>query len=355
VTRDPLGDLADPGLREFFDRLTGDPTPEELSGEHAALAMFRSAFRSATYRRVPVRSHRSYRRSRVGGRLVTMSAALAVLGGFAAAAAYAEVLPEPLQRIAHEFIGAPSRTMVKPGVTNGPTRPAEFSLPTLRPSHPRSASTPPRSRHSLSPHPRSPRPSAPAGSRSLTIAAAHRQITAGDSVRITASLSYRNAAANGIQLSLTELPAGGGSAWRVVDQAVTGPQGRALFAVASLTTNTSFRVAGPDQITSRALSIVVIPPVSVSLVSDHHRHFELLVAAPLAQRGDVVELQVRAAGKWQAVRSRGLDETGQTNFSIEARKISVTYRVVLLATTKYGQSVSKPVTVPARDRWGGDG
>jgi hypothetical protein len=121
--------------------------------------------------------------------------------------------------------------------------------------------------------------------------------------------------------------------------------------VASLTTNASFRVTGPNQVASSELSIVVIPSVSLTLAPGHPKHSDLLlVGAPLAQRGDAVELEGSTAGQWQVVRSHRLGRTGQVEFSVVVRKISVTYRVVLLATAMHGQSVSMAVTVPARGR-----
>ena len=345
MNRDPLADpsLGDPGLRVLFHHLTSDPAPDELAGERAALAMFRAA----SSQPVPVGSHRSRRRSRIGSRLVAAGAAVAALGGFAAAA-YAEVLPAPLQRIAHDLIGAPSRPPAQRGPTTTPGRNGGSSGSR---SH---SGSPGASRHS--PHPGSPSPSAPPGSGSLTIAAAQSEIAAGDSVRITASLSYRSHPATGIQLSLSELPAGRRATWRVVGHAGTGSQGRAVFTVASLTTNASFRVTGPDQIVSPELSIVVIPPVSVSFEPGQGKHSDLLlVTAPLAQRGDVVELEVAASGQWRVVRSHRLRKTGQAEFSVATRKISVTYRVVLLATAMHGESVGGPVTVPGRGKGRGAG
>lgn len=346
MTRDPLDDLADPGLRVLFRHLTSDPTPDELSGEDAALAMFRAANAPP----VPVRSRRSHRRSRAGGRLVAVGTAAAVLGGFAAAA-YAEVLPGPLQRIAHDIIGAPNR----PHVPRGPSRSVGSASRAAARSHSHSPNSSPQPGHSPS-HPHSPSPSASPGSPTITIAAAQRQITAGDSVRITASLSYGGHPAKDTPLSLTELPAGRRTTWRVVGRAATGSQGGAVFTVVRLTTNASFRIVGPDQITSSELSIVVIPPVSVSLVPGHGKHSDLLlVAAPLAQRGDAVELEVWKAGQWQRMLSHRLRKTGQAEFSLAARKISVTYRVVLLATAQHGESVSSSVPVPARGRGRGTG
>jgi hypothetical protein len=61
------------------------------------------------------------------------------------------------------------------------------------------------------------------------------------------------------------------------------------------------------------------------------------------------------SGQWKLVRSHRLHSGGQTEFSVVTRKISVTYRVVLPATVKHGQSVSGQVTVAARPKKGGHG
>jgi hypothetical protein len=74
----------------------------------------------------------------------------------------------------------------------------------------------------------------------------------------------------------------------------------------------------------------------------------LLVAVPLAQRGDVVELEASLAGQWRILRYHRLRKSRSTAFLLRARRISVTYRVVLLATPKHGESVSNQVTIPAR-------
>jgi len=262
VTRDPLDD---PGINALFGHLTSGPTADERSGEHAALTMFRSAqFRPpGEEAAIPVRTRRPHRRTRVGGRLVAAAMALAVLGGFAAAA-YAEVLPAPLQRVAHDLLGgvgvpnAPNHPPVHPSTTISSTRPRSGRTGSAAPS-PSSplASSPAAHSHSPRSHSPSPHPSAPPGSRRLTIA--------------------------------------------------------------------------------------------VSLVPGPRSHsYRLLVAVPHAQRDDAVELEVLTAGQWRVTRSHRLRRTGRTAFALVARKISVTYRVVLLATTKHGESISGPVTVPAR-------
>jgi len=74
----------------------------------------------------------------------------------------------------------------------------------------------------------------------------------------------------------------------------------------------------------------------------------LLVAAPRAQRGNVVELEAWLAGHWRILRHHRLRRRHRTAFLVRERRLSVTYRVVLLATAEHGQSVSAQVTIPAR-------
>ena len=98
-----------PGLRPVADvlaALTAEPSGMELAGEERALAEFR--LRAGA----PVPAHRARRRSgvltsRLGVKVgASVTAAAIVLGG-GAAAAFADVLPAPIQRLAHEAIGAP--------------------------------------------------------------------------------------------------------------------------------------------------------------------------------------------------------------------------------------------------------
>jgi hypothetical protein len=186
----------------------------------------------------------------------------------------------------------------------------------------------------------------------VTITAAQRQITAGGSVQISATFTRRAQAVTGVTLSLAELAAGK-TAWHVVGQATTGSGGQAGFTASNLTTNASFRVTAPSGATSAELSIVVIPTVSLSQASASHGHSEtLVVSVPLAQRGDVVQLEQLVGGQWQQIRAHRLHRGGQIEFSV-ARKISVTYRVVLPATAEHGMAVSTTVTVAARKHRGG--
>lgn len=100
---------APPGLWPVADvlaALTAEPTSMELTGEASALAEFR---RQAG---APVPAQRARRStagftSRFGVKAGASVTAVAVILGGGAAAAFADVLPAPIQRLAHEAIGAP--------------------------------------------------------------------------------------------------------------------------------------------------------------------------------------------------------------------------------------------------------
>jgi hypothetical protein len=98
-----------PALQPVADvlaALSAEPSPGELSGEARAVAEFR--------RRTGVPAARRHARRRSAGLTSRLSvkaaagaaAATLVLGG-AATAAFANMLPAPIQRFAHDFIGAP--------------------------------------------------------------------------------------------------------------------------------------------------------------------------------------------------------------------------------------------------------
>jgi len=356
VNRDLLDDLdefapGDMALRVLMSTLESAPTPDELVGQQAALAMFREVHtpvRPVTRRtQAPARS-RARARHRVplhlGGRLAIVSTAVAVFGGFAAAG-YAAALPAPLQHVAYRilgFVGVPDASHNAPGTgrSGHPSASGPGATSTGRgpgSSAPGSPSASPTA---------SPSPSgqgSAAGRLTATLASA--QIAAGGSVAVTAILTRHGSAWSQAQLSLQELSAGQ-SGWQVAASAATGSGGQATLTVSGLTTNARFRVSGPDGTVSQELSVVVIPPVSLaSAAGSHHGSYVLTARSALARRNDVVELQVLSAGQWRLVRSRRLDKAGLAAFTVSFPKVSTTYRVVLLASTVHGLSVSNLVTV----------
>lgn len=183
----------------------------------------------------------------------------------------------------------------------------------------------------------------------ITVAAAQKDIVAGDSAVITAAAAAAGQPEPHVRLRLLELAAGQ-AAWQQVAAGTTDSSGELEFTVPDLTTNASFRVSGPHRARSPSLSIVVTPPVSVSVRPGPASHDLLAVSAPLAKGRDIVELEVLSGGSWHESHVHRLRDGKRTAFSVVVRKISRTYRVVLLATPSHGQSVSGPVTIAGRAR-----
>jgi len=108
-------------MADVLAALTTEPSPGELAGEARALAEFRRRTR------VPVPRHRARRGTagltpRLGVKAAAGAAAAAVVLGGAATAAFANVLPAPIQRLAHEVIGAPDAPSApQPGPVRGTT------------------------------------------------------------------------------------------------------------------------------------------------------------------------------------------------------------------------------------------
>ncbi len=125
-------------LARMLAALAGPGEPGELAGEVAARAAFiqvTSPAGSSPGRR-PVR----HRKSRAAGRLTSSRTGMAVAltaaaAGIAVLAAYANVLPGPVQQLAHIAVAAPSRGPASPP----PSSPAGGSLAgtgaAVRPSH----------------------------------------------------------------------------------------------------------------------------------------------------------------------------------------------------------------------------
>jgi hypothetical protein len=122
-------------LAEAIAALSLAPAGHELAGEPTARAAYRGRFgRSA-------RCDRSHRpRSRLVGFILRakLAVAVAVAAGTLTSAAYADVLPAPVQRLAHRTLGAPSPHPAPPGQSQTPARPAPATPPPgQRASHPK--------------------------------------------------------------------------------------------------------------------------------------------------------------------------------------------------------------------------
>ena len=105
-------------VADVLAALRTGPSPAELAGEARALAEFRLRADAP----VPGRHARcgtAGRTSRLSTKAAAGAATAAVLLGGAATAAFAGVLPAPIQQFAHDVIGAPG---VPPASQHGPAR-----------------------------------------------------------------------------------------------------------------------------------------------------------------------------------------------------------------------------------------
>src|SRR5260221_6807253 len=120
-------DNAADGLRpvaQVIAALSAPPVASELAAEASVLAVFRGVVgRSAE----PTRSRRRRHplvTSLLSAKLAAAAAAAAVTVGGVAAAAYAGALPAPMQKLAHDTLGAPSaRPSAQPAHSATPVRP----------------------------------------------------------------------------------------------------------------------------------------------------------------------------------------------------------------------------------------
>ena len=114
-------------LAEALAELRGQPATDELEGETETLAAFRSQFGAPRIaHREPARTPPRRRRLLLV-KAAAVAATLLSLGGIATAA-YARALPAPVQRLAHNIIGAPPPD-TRPAFTPSSARPATTGNP----------------------------------------------------------------------------------------------------------------------------------------------------------------------------------------------------------------------------------
>jgi hypothetical protein len=195
-----------------------------------------------------------------------------------------------------------------------------------------------------SPKPGASSPAPASGQAVLSISDASGRIVAGGDDTFTGRLTGRSGAVAGANLSLFELAAGQ-RAWSLAGTATTSSSGSAVVSVSDLTRNAVFRLQGPDGALSRPVLVIVLPPVSAG-VSGSGAHVVMLTAnSPLAVPGDTVVLQVQSGAGWLSVEKGKLNRARQAGFPVRLKARNSVYRVVLLPTASHGLSVSNTVTV----------
>jgi hypothetical protein len=340
---DLLGDIAssEPGLDALLGMLAADATPDELTGEGAALAMFRANRRPA----VPGAAGRSARGARGSRRqarrvgLMAAAATLAAAAGFAVAA-YTEALPAPLQQAAYHvlgFAGVPAAHHRAPSA-------ASSGAPGKARGH-GSSHEPGRSKPSASPAPSG--SGSATGQASLSIGVASGRIVAGTGDTFTGQLTDHAGGVAGASLSLLERQAGQ-MGWNLAGTATTGSNGSAAITASDLTVNAAFRLKGPDGALSRPVLVTVMPPVSAMISGSTAKTGRITASSPLAAPGNIVVLQILSGTHWKNLQMGRLNGASQAQFMVRSRLRQRRYRVVLLPTASHGLSVSNAVMVPPR-------
>jgi len=370
-----LGPL-DPGLDQLMQTLTSAPSTGELAGEQTVLAIFRANAGTAhangrgtvpfdgtapMHATMPIRTggngngppvapSRLFKGpSRWGLRIAAAATVLAV--GGTAAAAYAAILPNPIQHLAYKafgFAGVPDAQQNHPGLS-----PSVTSHAGSRPGHRKSAptNTPAPGTSSGLHHSPSPRQSSPAaaGHEQLSASATGTEITAGTSVTIDGHLTRSGSSVAGTSVKLLERVANR-HFWRIAGVQQTNSSGNVAVTVSLLKTNAAFVFVAPGGVRSPVVTVLVSPPITATLTPGPGGLKDLLsVSTHYARPGNVVVLQVQAAsGAWVKIKARLLNAHGNTTFVIRARVLkNKELRAVLKATRRHASSVSNTVSVPA--------
>ncbi len=387
------GDIGplEPGVDELFRTLTSGPTPAELADEQSALAMFRANISppasqptapipngpipngpipNGPNRAAPIRSRRAaaeparhatrlFRWS--GGWGIRLAAAVVIVLAVAlASAAYTAVLPQPIQLLAHQVLGAigvPSphhsghsgssprgrhRSVPQSGGSPGRAAPGQ-SAParTTSPSAHKSA-TPtasPSSSHS---------PSAATGPAAVSASASSAEIAAGSQVVISGQFTRSGTGVQGVTIQLIERFVGH-PLWHLAGTAQTTTGGKVAVTVSAVTANAVFRLRDFGVAHSVNVLVIVAPPVTATLTPGAARLRDVLaVSTQYAHGGNVVQLEAQTSpGVWTYLRQRRLTAAGKTVVILRGQRLkNLEVRVVLLATARHGSSISNTETVP---------
>jgi hypothetical protein len=337
----------EPGLDVLLGLLTSGPTLDELAGEDTALEMYRACQRPAIVTLGP-RVPRSIARRQARRRRWLAAAGTVATAAALTVAAYTQALPAPLQNAAYHvlgFVGVPRAHHA--GRAPGDARPARPAWPGRHgASH--AVGTPPAPVASPAPAPTPAKAAFAPDPASLSIAVAKHRIMAGQGAVLVGRLTEQGKAVPGARLWLLERTSGG-RAWHIAGQATTGPRGRAVVIMPDLTRNAMFRFRGPHGALSRPVQVIVVPSVFVRLVPGLRGKAEAVTAkSPLAPPGDEVILQVRLGGRWVTIQACGLHTDHRVWFVLKVAGVRRAYRVVLVATSAHGRSVSNAVIVSSR-------
>jgi hypothetical protein len=316
-----------PGLEALFRALTAEGDATEVVGRQRALMMFRQArgqsgltqplpAQPASVRR-PVPRRRAFR-------LAGVAAALLVACGGLAAAAYAQILPGPVQDIAHTVLaplGVPSASHAPRGTPStglGPSTPSGPNGPSPAPSAATSCPCP---------------ADGASGKPGLRLSAARLRVAAGEADTFTGHVSSDGHPGRHVLVRLLARAAADRGTWRVAGTGMTSATGDVTFTVPHVPATTMFRLAGTGRLASPEVTVKVTPLVVVR----HPSADVLTVAVYPSQAGDQVTLEQLQNGTWVPVATQPLTSLHKAAFPVTLGSV---YRFAVPATPGHTAAVS---------------
>ena len=359
---------SEPGIEHVLRALTAEGDATELVGRQAALTMFRSARAQAATQGVAERgwapqdnptvplpargspagqprpaAPRATRRPRRFSLAAGIAVGLAGACAGMAVAAYAAVLPTPVQNIAHSVfapLGVPSAAPTPISPTGlGPG--SSTSSPSV-PGPGTGGGTPPASGTATSPVAASATPgSAGAGGASVSMTVASTSVSFGGRVVFTGHVLRKGQAADLVRVRLLAQFSTGDGTWRVVASGLTDSSGTVVLTGPRMPGNAVFVLDGTGKlagVASAPASVTVSPLVAVRVSALD----VLTVTVWPARDGDPATLEMLQGGTWQVV--AGLQLTAhRATYHVTP---GLTYRVVVPATATHEAGASPSVTVP---------
>jgi hypothetical protein len=375
---------AEPGLEHVLRALIAEGDATELVGRQGALTMFRAARAQAATQGLPAhgwtpqdqsarsdpalsypalsqpapaappareaaiaRRARAFRRTDRRPRrfplAAAIGAALAVACAGMAVAAYAAILPSPIQDIAHNVfapIGVPGTAPAAtapvtpgpasggPGQGTGPSNPSPNGLATSPAGTPSAAAT--------CPCPGS------SGATRVSMTVASNPVPFGARDVFTGHVLRNGHPGRLVRVRLLVRLSTGDGTWRVVVTGLTNANGTVWLADPWMSSDATFVLAGTGKlasVTSAPVTVTVLPHVAVRVSAAD----VLTVAVWPASDGDQADLQVLRGGAWQLVADLRLTAHKAT-YQVTP---GATYRVVVPGTVAHDAAISGSVTAPA--------
>ncbi len=278
-----------------------------------------------------------------------------------AAAAYAAVLPAPVQNVAHQFLGfvgvPDAHHQHHAGSSRGRghqigASASHSSTVPGRSAHPSQGAKPSPSAH-VSATPRtspsaSASPSTATGPAVLSASAASANVPGGTAPVIDGQFTRSGTGVPGVTVTLIERLTGH-RFWHVAGTGQTDPAGNVEVTGPTLAQNAVFRLRVPGGVHSPGVLVTVTPQVDVVLTPGASALRDLLtVSTQYARPGNVVWLEVQSAnGSWVNLRKKRLNANGKTWFILSGKRLkNKTVQVLLVATIRHASAISNSETVP---------